>query len=211
MSTEPTPGADGERPGGPIITYGLHEGSAPKWFGGGTRRNENRDEVKDMERVGHKVNQSHKWLLLSSILLAAPGCLSGLELGGSPGSAIDANMMPDPSYRTSVGDRAVLFGTGPDAPSDLVPVLVDLTAFDKYERIVKSRETFELTEMEQAGLLARTSNGTRVLVLSLKDRTHVGDRYAAEIRVLDGSLKDKTGWTPATLVTRLIPIEPQPQ
>ncbi|MDR3639394.1 MAG: hypothetical protein P4L84_36670 [Isosphaeraceae bacterium] len=116
-------------------------------------------------------------------------------------------MAPDPSYTPSVGDRAVLLGSGVDAPSDQVPLLKDMTAFDKYERAVKAQTTSELADMEQESLLVRTPNGTRVSVLSLRDRTHIGDRYAAEVRVLDGPLKDKTAWTPATIITRLKQIE----
>ena len=165
-------------------------------------------EVRFMKGVGNARSHSRRFWLAILLTLAAPGCLSPLDLGGSPGGLIEPGMGPDPSYKPGIGDRAILFGTGADAPADMVPLLTDVTAFDKYERAVKQTGASQLSEMEQDGLLTRTSNGTRVSVLSLMDRTHVGDRYAAQVRVLDGTCKDRTAWTPATLVTRLIPIEP---
>lgn len=162
-----------------------------------------------MQRVNSASPDKRSVLLPLFLLIAVPGCLQPLEFGGQTGSAIAPNMAPDPSYKPSVGDRAVLLGTGADAPSDQVPLLQDVTAFDKYERAIKSANTAEFPEMEQQGWLLRTPNGTKVSVLSLKDRTHIGDRYAAEVRVLDGPYKDRTAWTPAPLITRLIQTGPQ--
>lgn len=159
-----------------------------------------------MQRVGSASRNKCFALLL---LIATPGCIAPLEFGGQSSGTVAPDQAPDPSYEPAVGDRAVLFGTGADAPSDQVPLLQDLTAFDKYERAIKSANTGDLSDMEQQGWLVRTPNGTRVSVLSLKDRTHVGDRYAVEVRVLDGSFKDKTAWTPASLVTRFIQTGPQ--
>jgi hypothetical protein len=156
-----------------------------------------------MECVGRKPPRHLLYLILSFGLGAAPGCIQGLEFGGESTGAIAPGLVPDPSYTPSVGDRAVLVGSGADAPGDMLPLLKDVTEFDKYERAIKSQATSELADMEQQGGLMRTPLGTRVSILSLKDRTHVGDRYAAEIRVLDGPFKDHTAWTPATLVARL--------
>lgn len=160
-----------------------------------------------MSGVGNALSRWRGFWFAFLFTLAAPGCLAPLDQGESPGGVIEPGMEPDPSYQPGVGDRAILFGTGPDAPAEMVPLLTDVTAFDKYERAVKQPGNSLLTEMEQDGVLSRTSNGTRVSVLSLMDRTHVGDRYAAQVRVLDGPHKDRTAWTPATLLTRLIPVE----
>src|SRR5215475_7376916 len=113
-----------------------------------------RQEVTDMERTGrasHHKNLFYLALLLP-LALAAPGCLqSPLEFGGGTSGAIAANLAPDQSYTPSVGDRAVLLGTGLDAPADQAPLLADVTSFDKYERAIKSQAAAELSDMEQAG------------------------------------------------------------
>jgi hypothetical protein len=162
-----------------------------------------------MERVGAGLRGNALYVFWVLSLTALPGCLDGGLLPGaeSPG-ALPANMAPDRSYRPSVGDRAILYGTETDAPWGLVPLLPDITTFDKYERAVASQSSTELTDMEREGVLTRTPNGTRVSVMSLKDRTHVRNRHAAEVRILDGPFKDRTAWTPAPVVTRLIQVQP---
>lgn len=161
-----------------------------------------------MERARRGYHWKQLCLALFLLVASVPGCVdASLGMAGGPGG-IGPGFAPDPSYTPSVGDRATLVGNDADAPPESVPLLRDVTAFDKYERARRSQSTSELADMEQEALLQRTPTGTRVSVLSLKDRTHVGERHAVEVRILDGPLKDKTGWTPSTLVTRLIATEP---
>ncbi len=162
-----------------------------------------------MGRIGVLKHRKSMVALMGPLVLLVAGC-GDMNLGAQSLPSV-ANMAPDPSYQPSVGDRAVLFGQGADTPGDQAPLLKDLTAFDKYERAIKSQSTGEFTEMEERGWLMRTPVGTRVSVMSLKDRTHVGDRFAIEVRLLDGPFKDQTLWTPATLVARMARVQTEPQ
>ena len=57
-------------------------------------------------------------------------------------------------------------------------------------------------DLEEQGWLRWTPAGTRVLVLKINDRHHIGGRVAAQFRVLDGPHKGRTAWAPLAYVTQ---------
>ena len=131
------------------------------------------------------------------------GCVPmNLEPGaGSPAPPPSA-MIPDPAYRPRVGDHSVLFGVESGTPLEQVPLLNDITSYDLFERASKPNANQHWGDLEEQGWLKWASPGTRVLVLALRDRNHIGARVAAEVRVLEGPHKGRTVWTPLAYITQ---------
>jgi hypothetical protein len=141
------------------------------------------------------------------LVILAPGCIpAGAEFGGSPGSqiAISEDMIPDPRYQPSVGDRAVLFALEDGRMLDRHPLLKDLTAYDIYVRSVQARDGERLADLEEQGWLLWVPPGSRVTVLDTRNRNHTGAHFATQVRVADDRLKTQTFWTASGHVTRLI-------
>jgi hypothetical protein len=137
----------------------------------------------------------------------ATGCMSGTgELGASMGPTVGAVDF-DASYQPREGDRAVLVAREENVILETVPVLGDMTAFDKYERARKAKASLEIQDLEERGWLKWTHPGTRVLIRTIRDRSHTGARIAAEVRILDGQYKNTTAWTPITYITRFIDVK----
>ena len=103
------------------------------------------------------------------------GCGSLGELGAST-----TVLVPDPNYQPREGDRAYLIGMRDGAPLESIPILSDLTAYDRYERALAADEPLELTELEQKGWLQSASPGSPIFLARILDRKHTGARYAAE-------------------------------
>ena len=135
-----------------------------------------------------------------ALALTAGGCLpSPGDLGTT---AVPSNLMPDPEYRPNVGDRAVLYAVEKGAVQENIPLVLDATAHDKYERLRGSGTVYDLTELEERRELRWTPSGTRVIVLAVHDRSHTGSRLAAEVRLIDGPHKGCTLWTALEHLTR---------
>jgi hypothetical protein len=113
----------------------------------------------------------------------------------------------DPNYQPREGDRAILVAREGNAVLETVPILGDMTAFDKYERAKKAKASLEIQDLEERGWLKWTHPGTRILIKTIRDRTHLGARVAAEVRLLDGPYKDTTAWTPISYITRFVDVE----
>lgn len=146
-------------------------------------------------------------MALAVAAVVAAGCMPiSAELGASTGPALGA-VDVDPNYHPREGDRAVLFGKEGDVTLDAMPIVGDMTAFDKYERAKKAKSTLDLQDLEQRGWLKWTNPGTRVLIKTIRDRTHAGGRVGAEVRILDGPYKDTTAWTPITYITKFMDIK----
>src|SRR4051794_17779992 len=87
-------------------------------------------------------DQMRPILALALLLIMIAGCMpEGGSFGASTGLE---NMVPDPKYSPQAGDRAFLFGMEGGYPIEKIPVLSDLTAYDKYERYRSSGDSFEL-------------------------------------------------------------------
>jgi hypothetical protein len=143
-------------------------------------------------------------MALAVAAVVAAGCMPVPgELGASTGPALGA-VDVDPNYHPREGDRAVLFGKEGDVTLDAMPIMGDMTAFDKYERAKKTKSTLDLQDLEERGWLKWTAPGTRVLIKTIRDRTHT---VGAEVRLLDGPYKDTTAWTPIIYVTRFMDIK----
>lgn len=141
------------------------------------------------------------------VTLTVAGCApTGGDLGTAPTLT---NLTNDPINRANVGDRAVLYGVDNGSPMENIPLLLDATAHDKYERFRQSGTVLALAELEERKELQWTPTGTRVVVLETHDRSHTGSRLAAEVRLLDGPQKDRTLWTPLEYVTRFKAVEPE--
>jgi hypothetical protein len=112
----------------------------------------------------------------------------------------------DPNYRPREGDRAIIVAREGDTVLETVPLLGDMTAFDKYERAKKAKASLEIQDLEERGWLKWTHPGTRVLIKTIRDRSHTGARVAAEVRLLDGPHKDATAWTPISYITRFVDV-----
>ena len=139
-------------------------------------------------------------------LLVFTGCMpAGAEFGSS-GPTIAMEI--DKSYRPRVGDRATLYCIDKFTNFERVPLLVDVTAIDKFERISRLNEAAEVTELEDRGELCWTPAGTRIAVLKVHDRGS-GPRLAVEVRILEGSLRDKIYWTPLDCVVKYRATEPK--
>jgi hypothetical protein len=137
----------------------------------------------------------------------ATGCTSGTgELGASTGSS-SGLVDFDATYQPREGDRAVLVAREENTILETVPILGDMTAFDKYERAKKAKASLEVQDLEERGWLKWTHPGTRVLIKTIRDRSHIGARVAAEVRLLDGPYKDSTAWTPISYITRFVDVK----
>jgi hypothetical protein len=145
-------------------------------------------------------------VVMGLVALALVGCMP-LGLGGT---GVPDGMAPDPSYKPGVGDRSVLYGFSGGAPMESLPLLKDMTSYDNYERLNQAKEPQEISDLEQRGNLSWASPGTRVIIISLHDRSHAGSRVAAEVRPIDGPWKDRNAWVPVEYVTRLKAITPEP-
>jgi hypothetical protein len=146
------------------------------------------------------------------VVIIASGCIpAGAEIGGSPGSqiAISEDMIPDPSYRPRVGDRAVLYAIEDGHMLERLPLLKDLTAYDIYVRSQQVRDAERLAELEEQGWVQWAAPGSRVSVLAMQDRNHTGAHTASQVRVSDDRFKNGTFWTPSDYVARLIHKAPE--
>src|SRR4051812_9947103 len=115
---------------------------------------------------------------LALLLVMIAGCA---PLGGELGASTSAfqGMVPDPNYSPRDGDRAYLYGMRDGYPLDSIPILSDLTAYDKYERAVHGDEPLELANLEQQGWLQKAEPGAPIFIVRLYDRNHTGARVAA--------------------------------
>lgn len=111
-------------------------------------------------------------------------------------------MVPNPAYRPQVGDCSVLYGVAGKVPMEQLPLLQDITAFDIFEAASHANNPRVSLDLEEQGWLRWTPAGTRVLVLKINDRHHIGGRVAAQFRVLDGPHKGRTAWAPLAYVTQ---------
>jgi hypothetical protein len=151
---------------------------------------------------------NYGWLLV----ILGSGCIpAGADLTGSPGSqvAISEDMIPDPSYRPRISDRAVLYAIEDGHVLERLPLLKDLTAYDIYVRSQQARDGERLAELEEQGWVQWAAPGSRVTVLAMQDRNHTGAHTASQVRVADERLKNGTFWTPSDYVTRLIHKAPE--
>jgi hypothetical protein len=138
---------------------------------------------------------------LALLLVMVAGCM---PMGGEFGASAAVNMVPDPGYQPREGDRAYLFAMRDGAPLEAIPVLSDLTSYDKYERALSADEPLELASLEQQGWLQNAAPGSSIYIVRIHDRKHTGARVAAEVKVTsDGPLKGKSVLTPLDNVARL--------
>jgi hypothetical protein len=146
-------------------------------------------------------------LIWSSLLLVCMvGCMPvGAEIGGQP--AIGPDMVPEPGYSASVGDRSVLYAVADGSPLDRLPLLKDVTAYDIYVRSIEARDNDRLFDLERQGWLHWAAPGTRVIVLDIKDRNHTGARAATRVQLDDQA--GQTFWTASDYLTRLIRKAPE--
>lgn len=146
-------------------------------------------------------------LAMAMAAVLTSGCMPlPAGLGASPGASLGP-VAPDPNYRPREGDRAVLYALEDGTPMDPMPVLGDMTAYDQFERARASKSSLDQHELEERGWLKWTAPGTRVLILSIRDRSHTGARVGAEVRLLDGAYKDTTAWVPIAYITRFIEVK----
>ena len=113
------------------------------------------------------------------------------------------NLVPDPGYRPREGDRASLYGSHDGTPVEQIPILSDVTAYDKYERCLQTDDPQELANMEQQNWLQYVPIGTSVFVSKIVDRKHTGAQLGAEVRILEGGQKGRTVLTRLANVARL--------
>src|SRR5947199_10270575 len=100
---------------------------------------------------------------LAWLLVTVAGCGLG-EIGASTSMQ---NMVPDPSYQPREGDRAYLYGMRDGYPLESIPVLSDLTSYDKYERAIQADEPLELASLEQQGWLQSASPGAPIFIVRI--------------------------------------------
>jgi hypothetical protein len=136
------------------------------------------------------------------LLTMSAGCMPiGGDFGAS--TAASLNLVPDPGYRPQAGDRASLYGVDNGTPLEQVPVLADVTAYDKYERFIQADDPVELSNMEQQSWLQYVPSGTPVYLVKIVDRNHTGAQVGAEVKILDGSQKGRIVWTRLANIARL--------
>lgn len=145
-------------------------------------------------------------LALGSLAIVISGCMPMGELGAATSGIL--SMVPDPSYIPREGDRVYLYGIANGSPVEQLPILSDLTAFDKYERCVQADDSIELAGLEEQKWLQFAPIGTQVFIVRLRDRNHTGARVGAEVRILDGPHKGRVVWTPLANLARLKKPEP---
>jgi hypothetical protein len=134
------------------------------------------------------------------LLIMFAGCVPMMgDVGGSGAS----NLVPDSSYQPREGDRVCLYGVDGGTPVEQLPVLSDVTSYDRYERSVQGNDPQEMASLEQQGWLQYAPLGTGIFISKIHDRQHTGARVAAEVKILDGPLKGRVVWTPLANVTRL--------
>src|SRR5215213_1803288 len=124
---------------------------------------------------------------LALLLVMIAGCGPMGELGASTSGL--QGMVPDPHYSPRDGDRAYLYGMRDGSPIDSIPILSDLTSYDKYERAVHGDEPLELANLEQQGWLQKAEPGSPIFIVRIVNRNHTGARVAAEVKFTDGPLK----------------------
>src|SRR4051794_23622896 len=102
---------------------------------------------------------------LALLLVMFAGCA---PLGGELGASTSMlNMVPDPNYQPREGDRAYLYGMRDGYPLESIPVLSDLTSYDKYERAIQADEPLELASLEQQGWLQSASPGAPIFIVRI--------------------------------------------
>jgi hypothetical protein len=134
------------------------------------------------------------------LLIMFAGCL---PIGGDAGGSGDPNLVPDSSYQPQEGDRVCLYAMDGETPIEQLPVLSDLTSYDKHERSIQGNDTQEMASLEQQGWLQYVPSGTAIFISKIHDRQHTGARVAAEVKILDGAQKGRVVWTPLANVARL--------
>jgi hypothetical protein len=140
------------------------------------------------------------------------GCVPvGAEIGGSSGgqALIGADMVPDPTYHPRIGDRSVLYAIEEGTVLERLPLLKDVTAYDIYVRSLQAKDAERLFELQQQGWLQWVDPGTRVLVLGMQDRQHIGAHTASQVRITDDAHKNQSFWTPSNYIARMIHKEPE--
>jgi hypothetical protein len=138
---------------------------------------------------------------LTAIVLA--GCSAGL-MPSADTPQLSEGLEPDPAYRPREGDRAQLYGVKNGSILERIPLLKDITALDNYGRISRGPEPSGLTDLEDRGELTWAAPGVRAILISIKARP--ADRgNAAEIRLLDGTHKDRVAFTSLEYFARLRP------
>jgi hypothetical protein len=139
------------------------------------------------------------------LLMSVTGCMPMGELGASTAAL---NLVPDPNYNAHAGDRAWLYAMTNGAPAEQIPVLSDMTAYDKYERCLQADDPLELANMEQQSHLQYVALGTPVYIAKISDRKHTGAHVGAEVKILDGPQKGRVVWTSLSHIARLKRPEP---
>ncbi len=148
-----------------------------------------------------------RMLGFASTLVLIAGCMPmGGELGAS---SAEFDMVPDLNYHPQAGDRANLYGIFDGVPVEKLPVLSDVTAYDKYERCLQLDDPHELGNMEQQGWLQYVPLGTPIYLVKVVDRNHTGAQLGAEVKILEGSQKGRVVWTRLANVARLKRPDPE--
>src|SRR5947208_3306333 len=77
-------------------------------------------------------------------------------------TAAALKMVPDISYIPKEGDRVYLYGLANGAPVEQIPILSDMTAYDKYARCLQDHDSLELASLEEHKWLQYAPLGTHI-------------------------------------------------
>jgi hypothetical protein len=139
--------------------------------------------------------------------IALAGCSADL-MSTTDTPQLAEGLEPDPTYRAKEGDRAQLYGVKNGSILERIPLLKDITALDNYGRLSRGAESSGLSELEERGELTWASPGARAILISIRARP--ADRgSAAEVRLLDGTHKNRVAFTSLEYFARLRPAPVQ--
>lgn len=109
--------------------------------------------------------------------------------------------VPDPSYVPKAGDRAQIH-----APEDGDAFgASDAISYSMLAKAVKAEDSEGLKELAQKGRIALVRSGLNVLVIESHDNFLTGDLPAVELRLMEGTGKNKVLWVPSFYVARMVP------
>jgi|GEM_PF-3292936 len=147
----------------------------------------------------------HRFVGFAILLFLCAGCFANRDdHEGFP-------LEPDPTYVPAEGDRVALYDADSAESEQGIPLLTDMTSYDKYERALREEDSQALEALKAEAKLDFTPTGTNIFLEKIHDRQHTGARMAAEVKLLDGRLQGKTFWTPIAKVARLRKPIPEPE
>jgi len=132
------------------------------------------------------------------------GCSMDFMAIGS--SQQQAESEPDPTYRPKEGDWERLYGVHNGTVMDRIPLFKDLTAHDKFMKGLEAIDAIWIADMEEHGELSWTESNSRAALVSIRERPSVFGN-AAEVRMIDGSQKNRVAFTSLGYFVRLRPVE----